>query len=299
VSIDQRTTHFNLTLPAFGNQLEEDVVRIRSAFNNLDGLVYWATERLQSDEPALATLQAVVDALKALHAVAASGSYNDLANKPTLGSAAATSASAYATAAQGALANSSLQSSHVGSIVQAFDTELAALAALTSGADKLPYFSGAGVAALAAFTAAGRALAGAANTSAQRSALGLVIGTDVQAFDADTTKNDAANTFTAKQTFSKGVQEGVYAPSGTTPSISAANGSIQTSTLSGNSTPADALSSGDSVTLMSDDGASRTITWPSMKWVGGDAPDLAGTGYNIVELWKVGSQLYGAYVGAA
>lgn len=46
---------------------------------------------------------------KTLAAVATSGSYNDLSGKPTLGTAAATDASAYATAAQGTKADSALQ----------------------------------------------------------------------------------------------------------------------------------------------------------------------------------------------
>jgi hypothetical protein len=40
---------------------------------------------------------------------------------------------------------------------------------------------------------------GATSASAARTALGLAIGTNVQAFDSDTTKNDVANTFTVNQ----------------------------------------------------------------------------------------------------
>ena len=50
--------------------------------------------------------------------------------------------------------------------------------------------------------------------------------------------------------------------------------------------------------LMIADGASAySVTWPSVNWVGGVAPTLPTSGYGIIQLWKVGSQLYGAYAG--
>jgi len=95
--------------------------------------------------------------------------------------------------------------------------------------------------------------------------------------------------------------ETVYAITGTTPVLNPANGTVQTWTLSNNSTPSDGFSAGQAVTFMIDDGTNYTISWPSVTWKtgGGVAPTLNTTGYTAIVLWKVGTVLYGARVGNA
>lgn len=97
-----------------------------------------------------------------------------------------------------------------------------------------------------------------------------------------------------------GYTETVYALSGTTPAFTEANGSIQTWTLSGASTPTDSLTTGQSLILQITPGA-YSITWPSVTWTkqggSGAAPTLYSAGKTNVILWKVGSTLYGSHLG--
>jgi hypothetical protein len=105
-------------------------------------------------------------------------------------------------------------------------------------------------------------------------------------------------------TLNDGYTEEVFTVSGTTPALSPNNGSIQTWSLTANSTPTQGTwAAGQSITLMIDDGTAYTVTWTSLavtwKTDGGSAPTLNTTGDTVIALWKVGSTIYGARVGDA
>ena len=295
----------------------------------------------------------------------------------------------------------------IGTNVQAYDAGLQSISGLTTSADQMIYTTALDTYATTGLTAAGRAILDDADASAQRTTLGLAIGTNVQAYDAELTaiaglavtdgniivgngttwvaesgatartslglgtiatqdassvtitggtingtaiggSSAAAGAFTTVSasgdvtvadkivhsgdtntairfpaagtvtvetsgverlkvdssgdvTFTNGIIQTVYALSGTTPALNPNNGTIQTWTLSASSTPTDSLSSGESLTLMIDDGTAYTITWPSVTWKtdGGAAPTLNTTGFTGVVLWKVDTTLYGARVGNA
>lgn len=87
----------------------------------------------------------------------------------------------------------------------------------------------------------------------------------------------------------------------TSVAIDPTNGTVQFWTLGASRTPTVTnFTAGQSLTLMISSGA-YSITWTSVPvtWVNGSAPTLSTPGYNVIELWKAGSVIYGASIGLA
>ena len=117
---------------------------------------------------------------------------------------------------------------------------------------------------------------------------------------ADSTKMPlAGGTFTGEVIFQKEITETVFAiTDASSVALDPINGTIQTWTLGANRTATDSLTTGQSMLLIvTASGSSYTMTWPTMTWVGGSAPTLGGATPTAIELFKVGSTLYGATVG--
>lgn len=82
---------------------------------------------------------------------------------------------------------------------QPLDATLTAIAALSTSADDFIYATGSDTFTTATITSFGRTLVANASAADARTDLGLVIGTDVQAYDADTAKLDVDQVWTGSQ----------------------------------------------------------------------------------------------------
>lgn len=140
---------------------------------------------------------------------------------------------------------------------------------------------------------------GATTQSAARTALGLGTAAIMSGPSGSIVGTTDTQTLSGKTL--TGTKETVYTISdGASVDIDPANGGIQVWTLGAARTPtATNFTAGQSVLLMIADGTNYTINWNTIgvTWVGGTAPTLATSGYTCIELWEVGSTVYGALVG--
>lgn len=251
---------------------------------------------------------------------------SQILNKPTLGTAAATASSDYATAAQGTTADSAMQDlsdDTTPSLGGPLDVAGQDIVTSSNGDIEIDP-DGSGVTIFKGNATKG---SGQFKLNCEANSHGITIKGPPHSANADYTltlpdDNGAANSlvqsdgsgnlsFVTSATLTEldvttldmagPIQEKAVNTTSVTGStaLDPSNGTIQRLTFSGAVTFTDSLVDGESITLHIDDGTAYAATWPTMEWVGGSAPTLDTTNEHIIVIWKVNSTLYGMASGVA
>lgn len=203
-----------------------------------------------------------------------------------------------------------LTSSAIGVSVQAYDADLTSWAAITPSSKQDTLVSGTNIKTVNSNSLLGSGNVSVGTVTSITAGTGLsggtITGSGTIAIDSTVATLSGTQTLSNKTlehpVITGTILEDVYTiTDGAGFAIDPTNGSIQLITLGASRTPTAAnWDAGESVTLMVADGTAYTITWTTIGvvWVGGSAPTLATSGYTVIELWKVGSTIYGALVGS-
>lgn len=144
--------------------------------------------------------------------------------------------------------------------------------ALTGAADKIAYFTGASAMAVTDFTSLARTLLALTTAANWRTQLGLVLGTDVQAYDADTMKSDVTKNLTVGYTRTS-YNAGTKSSGTFTPDPQLGNGQYYTN--NGAHTLAAPSTDCDLVILVTNGASAGTVTFSGFS--GGNSGDTMAT----------------------